>query len=895
MFNVNNKSAINRLAIKSFKANKTRNIVAIIAIILTAIMFTSVFTVGAILIKSIEQSNFRQVGSYSHGSIKGVAYDDIEVLSEHPLVAEHNVSRMLGLMTKDEFLKNPTQVQYSDETYAKHGYAEFIQGTIPKENTMEFACDTNVLTALGVEPIIGTEVTLTIELFGDVTITDTFVLSGYWQRDEISSVSFVYLPRSYVDKTIAENPDTKELSSIYGRIEMGLLLKDSNNISADITQIIEDNGFDSSDENAENYLGFGVNWGYTNAQANANFDLATILLVALLFSIFIISAYLIIFNLFKISITNDIKFYGLLKTIGVTAKQTRKIIYKQALMLCIIGIPIGLITGYLLGCVISPLVLSTLSTNVIAFTINPYIFIGGGLFAFFTVFVSCIKPAKIAGKISPIEAVKYTENTAIKSKTHKTKKVSACSMAFANMGRNKGKSIMVITSLSFALLIFQLSFMFANGFSMEKYLSNFTVGDFLVGHAEYFNFRFYSASTLGQEDISVIENIDGIEQSGVTYGEVGSYNTAYYDAATIKEANSELIERYSDEFGDEYAQAQQSVTEKRQEMLGIDENGNIQNTITLYGMDNLPLEKLQIIEGSVENMGENSIIAIVRDDDYGNPIISSNSFNVGDTVKIRHSSDWLYYNLETDELMLTSDWDANAPFYLVSDDYTEVEYTVAAVAIIPYSLSMRSYNVGEEIFVLPTETALQNCHSLQPMNLLLEAENDKIADITSFLENYTTSVNTQLDFESTEKAEAEFENFKNMFLLVGLFLSSIIGFIGILNFFNVILTSINTRKQEFAMLQSIGMTGKQLKNMLICESLSYIITTIFITTVLTIIVAPITQDVFGSILWFYEANYTILPIAISLPVFIFIGVILPMILYKILAKQSIVERLRGVE
>ena len=60
-----------------------------------------------------------------------------------------------------------------------------------------------------------------------------------------------------------------------------------------------------------------------------------------------------------------------------------------------------------------------------------------------------------------------------------------------------------------------------------------------------------------------------------------------------------------------------------------------------------------------------------------------------------------------------------------------------------------------------------------------------------------------------------------MFLLLGGALSFIVGLVGILNFFNAILTGILTRKREFAVLQSIGMTGRQLKRMLVCEGLFY--------------------------------------------------------------------------
>lgn len=83
-------------------------------------------------------------------------------------------------------------------------------------------------------------------------------------------------------------------------------------------------------------------------------------------------------------------------------------IYGQAGRLSLIGIPVGLLIGYLLGAVLVPVMIT--GTAVKAKTaVNPYIFTGSALFAYLTVLISCRKPAKIAGKVSPVEALRYTD------------------------------------------------------------------------------------------------------------------------------------------------------------------------------------------------------------------------------------------------------------------------------------------------------------------------------------------------------------------------------------------------------------------------------------------------------------------------------------------------------
>src|SRR5699024_3164479 len=113
-----------------------------------------------------------------------------------------------------------------------------------------------------------------------------------------------------------------------------------------------------------------------------------------------------------ISVSKDIRFYGLLKTIGATNRQLKKLVRRQALLLGLIGMPIGLVLGYLGSVFVTPVVMSIHSiADEQLVSANPLIFIGGGLFTLVTVWIRCIKPCRLVSKISPVEAVRYTDST----------------------------------------------------------------------------------------------------------------------------------------------------------------------------------------------------------------------------------------------------------------------------------------------------------------------------------------------------------------------------------------------------------------------------------------------------------------------------------------------------
>ena len=124
----------------------------------------------------------------------------------------------------------------------------------------------------------------------------------------------------------------------------------------------------------------------------------------------IFTGYLIIYNIFQISVTGDIRFYGLLKTIGTTPRQLKRMIRQQAFLLCVVGIPAGLLLGYGIGAWLTPIVLkgTTVVGTHVTISSSPVIFAGSAIFAVITVFLSCTKPGKMAAKVSPVEATKYT-------------------------------------------------------------------------------------------------------------------------------------------------------------------------------------------------------------------------------------------------------------------------------------------------------------------------------------------------------------------------------------------------------------------------------------------------------------------------------------------------------
>lgn len=887
MVHVSNRKCIRNLSRKSLRASKNRNIMAVLAIALTALLFTALFTIGMSTNDAYQQANFRQVGGYSHGGFKYLTEEQYNELKDHSLIEQYGMRRFLGMPTKYPFNKSHVEVSYCDENEAHWMYCDPIEGRLPKEGTNEAATDLQVLSLLGVEPKLGAQFTITFSVDGKET-TQTFTLCGWWEKDEIVVANHVLIPESRVNAVLNELQVTAPGNDgMTGSWNLDVMFQNDRHIEENLHQILADYGYQEESRSEDNFISTGVNWGYTGAKLSDSIDTTTLLILVIILLVIIFTGYLIIYNIFQISVVGDIRFYGLLKTIGTTGRQIKRIIRHQALILSLIGIPIGLVFGWLLGSVLTPFVLSQLDGVVSGIvSANPLIFVISALFALLTVFISCSRPGRMAAKISPIEAVRYTEGSGIRRTIKRgTKGISLFGMAKANLGRSRGKTIVTLVSLALAVVLFNTVTLFATGFDMDKYLSDRAVCDFIVSEAGYFqaglDVGFTPEKRIEQNVVDDINAQGGIEDAGKVYGDTGNnfefitedyyrkINGDWYDADTLN----------------------QMVDEAER-----DASGNLAEDVQLYGMDSTALSKMTVLEGDLSEVGKpgsRKIAAVYATDDYGNAEMGSNWAKIGDTVTVRHIRELEYYNPETGEVYENEDAIGDQPYRMRAIRYEDIDYEVAALVSVPITLSYRYF--GSDEFILNDQTFMQDTGTSDLMVYFFDTTDEANPKMEQFLQDYTENVNPSYDFESKASYQSEFEGFRNMFLLMGGVLSLIIAIVGILNFINATLTGIITRKQEFAMLQSIGMTGKQLKTMLVEEGLLYALGSILLALVLSLILQPLAGNVLSNMFWFFSFHLTLLPILLVTPIFVLFGCIVPMIVYRAVAKQTIVERLRESE
>lgn len=824
MIRVGNKKIIRKLAVRSFLAARTRNIIAIIAIALTALLFTSLFTIGSSMVNSMKRADMILSGGDGHARINDMNESEYRTISRHTLITEIAYCRKLAdSVDNDSLMKRHTEFWYYDNLGLKYAFVEPTSGHKPRAEN-EIIADTKTLEMLGVPQKLGAHIKLDLTVHKK-KVTRDFVLAGWWKSYPGVQTGTILASQTYVKTHLDElkssyRQDRTETGTISGIIKFA----DTQNIKKDLRKVVTDSGF-SMDTNAPNYLNTGVNPLYLSKQSTIGTGTVVALSCALL--LFVFTGYLIIYNIFQISVLRDLHFYGLLKTIGTTGRQLYAIIGRQAWMLSLIGIPLGLCGGFFVGKSMLPTLLarSNFEGNAVIVSPNPLIFVVAAAFTLITVFISTRKPAKMAAKVSPIEAVHYTDANLTNGKKKKTKNGTPQKrMAWANLWRNKKRTVLVILSLSLSIVLTNTVFNFSQSVDPENALKNASVSDFSIGQSNlFFQYQVNAKSALSESFIRAVEKQDGFKTGGRQYG-----SKATYTSKTTKQTFNQQ------------------------------KDGSFSTHI--YGMDQFPFSRLKLVDGEIDTKKLETgkyILEGVWVDSRGHMDMDSMNHAIGDKVKLKYNG--------------------------TIHEVTVLGHVIANEA--------NTYDWVGSCFFLPGNVYKKFTGNTYAMSYVFDVAKDKESDMEHFLKQYTKNVEPTMSYKSKLTTLAGVTDIKNTIVSIGGTLAFIVGIIGILNFINTILTSILIRRRELAILQSIGMTRKQLVAMLCMEGCYYATFTAVISALLSLgsslfIVRPLCDQI-----WFLNFKFNFWPLVIIFPLLFVLGSLVPYVIYRFTDRKSVVERL----
>lgn len=772
MLKVNNKKVIQDLAKTTYKANKKRNLLTIVAIFLTTFLLCTVISVGLSYWNTVSLRQQRMQGIDYDIELTEPRDDQVSTIRKMDNVRYAGLCVKCGIASKyqDKEL-DKLKFYWLDDTCWKQQTIpalDYYEGNYPaKEN--EIMLSQSALRSMGIEnPKVGMELPFIYQTLAENSENNdtakTFILSGWF-------LDYTGVDKGYVSDKFYQLTGASQTDLTQGTLKISLknplysekdIIEMQNQINLSGKQIIE-----------------------ADYDTISNFIRTMSGLLVLLVLVFM-SGYLFIYNTLYISVNRDIRYFGQLKTIGTTSVQIRNMIYKQMLWNAMIGIPLGLVCSTIIGKIIIPQLLHSLNPTIAISevgTISLWVFIITTIFSLTTTMISSQKPVKIAMNCSPIEAMKYIGATSVKNKNKKRTGGDIVSMVKMNLFRDKKQFVVIMCSLSLAVSLFLI-------INVVIYANN---AKNILNHSYDYDIRLLNQTLLSDNEEQVF-NSDFIEQiksiGGVKDVRVLKSATAVvpYQEKVYGEYYKELyVSRYSPgnyEKDMELYKKQPDYYSFTCRVVGIDEVEfeKINNTLQI------PLDKEKFKNGEIAFVSKN--------------------FTQGDngiTGKKVEFSIPTALNPDKKEIIETGAIIDDYPAYysagytpdlIVSDDFFDEIMGQPLIEMIKIDY--------DEPFSKNVESSIKKLIA-----------NNKLISAESKLDNYS-----------------EMKNSENQITVLGGSLGIIIMLLAILNYSNMMSESIQNRSKEFAILESIGMTRKQIKKMIVFESLGYSVLSIFIALIL---------------------------------------------------------------
>ena len=837
MLRNNNQAVIDRLAKKNLKSNQRRSLSMTLAVLLSSFLLFSVFTVGATYLKMQKQQNIRLNGAEFDAIMYGISKEQKEILEEDPKIENYGIVMVTGGVKETEADKTPgVGLAYADEIYWDEMMPparKFVKGRYPtKEN--EIMVTEDALKKCGFQnKKIGDEITFVYEI-NEKTAEETFQISGIW--DGYGDTDIFYMSKVFCDKL--------ELDAVYyGRCLISFHTKW---MSAKAQKELID-----SMKLAKSQRLFYV-YEYGNA-TEILLGLTGIVLVTCL------SAYLLIYNIMYLSVAGNIRYYGLLQTVGMTGKQIRQLMRKQLLRIGVVGMTAGILLGAGSSFFLIPMVVKTLvhgkERGTVQVIFHPVIILLTVLLTGCTVWYAGRKPTKIAAESSPIEALGYRVASDAR-KRHKTRKGKLVfRMALEQLTRNKKKTMITMLSLAASFSVFLCLIILLHTQSAREYNYNYMGLDMILKNDTIDNMVMESGEReeeqiqgvhqiLDEELLQKIEQTEGVKEvlPSITVPTVVPWGEEVTDVWMREFYETWMNIPYEDEI-EEYKAHPENFGSS---LVGITETDFRALNVE---MEN-PVDEEAFLSGKTCILYRNGLFGLKEKELRGKQI---------QCAEYIHPD-----NIRTFEIAGMTDTNDYVGFLGFPPTMIVIDQAVKEFVKEPVVFRMGIRY--EEEYNKETELAI--------LSIVKESPNE-----------------TDFSWDSKIEQAENVKEAQGHMLEVGIGIVLILGMIGVMNYINTSVGNMQSRQKEISIMESVGMTERQVKTMLVWEGIFYTGGVLFLTLTAGVAVTYAiyqTMNYMGAKFWF-----PIFPFLGATLVLLAVCITVPVLAYRRIEKSgSLVERIR---
>ena len=825
-------ATIRKLANRNIIEHKFRHALNIIVVMCLTIFISAFEIVSSSTYSNVEEDYLKQNGNASQIQAFDVPLESFENFKMDN-IEEIGQSVYIGNAVNDEFRNRPSELRYADSNYAECMFSLPIQGRMP-ENKNEIAVDRSVLEDLEKDATLGTDITIYWLDEDKKEQSQTFEVVGIWEENSLYTTRNLWVSKDFIKKMNTNIDLAFNLKN--GKVNNKTLGEVAEKLQIEEEQVIS-------------------NWVYEdNVQKQIRLETLVYKIGA---SFILLCGFLILYNIIAISIASDRKLYGRIKTLGASPKQVKLSVFYQYFFDVLIGIPLGLALGYILGSKMVPVVITSLDNDIYVYA-DVKNFISTILLILLVVFVSGIRPAYRACAVDPSDILSEENNLNFQGKTHRRSPgvPALFELSLSNLVRYPKRNVIAITLLTVGLVLTSCVYVINHSFDISKYMAEIALSDITITEktlVESWGEYNPKGNTITKEFMEKLEVSGDILEQGVLYSQdisLQTSETAYNNVIQYYEQNK--CERLK------YMEQDVAWTEGYQ---SFKQTGKC--TATIFGIDGLLNDKItdknRIIDGTIDKekfLSGKYMIAQGYSSDSGEYELQP-TYNVGDKISLNGK-----------------------------------EFEIMAIAEVPYPITEGKTNPGSEFnltFYVPSSSFLEMYPENTPRKRFLNVEKGKENEMENILKPY---MEKGVPIETEKTIEQNYNNATKSATLLQNIVSIMILVIGIVNFANVIIISVTSRKKEFAMMQSIGMTKKQLRLLLMMEGINISIITLIISYFLSLVTICVGVSAYLQTQWTATYHFSITPLLVVTPVLIILPIVISLICFQRIQKIEIIERLQ---
>ncbi len=840
----NNSEVIKIIAAGQYQSNRGRNTILIAATAIAVVMIFCIFSITSGKINADYLLYMRNSGTAAATTLEQADEAQYEQIKNLPYIKEVGKETAFGV--SDKFICSVLD-KNAWENIQVPAYTD-ICGSYPAAKD-DIMMSRRALDAIGIKtPELGMKITCPIYFDEGVSKKQTFYLCGYFTEyvDPMMSMPPAYFSQEYLD-TLSINTDDCTT----------LLIMQDDSISGESVEEMLYRDVTMRDDSQQFFGGNPMNMQAVTELAGG-YDLAYIM-AAVIF----ISALILIFNVLHISLGHDVRQYGLLVTMGTTRKQLYRIVFRQTGKATIIGCAIGAFAGLLITLAILPALLSDMylhglgkASAMISF--NPYILVlslvSGALAGFLS---SAFAIRKLAG-ISPVQSVKYTE----KVRSHKLRTAGAgrfdiLKMSWKNIFRFHGRFWLTVISLTLGLGISMTAIAVSHGIDTTNQIS-YEHHDFqIISMVDTLTMSRYSRDDrFFPEDMAErMSKINGVENAIITTGGYGMIS---------KEAEPFKL-RFDDGDSGKCAFVVQEVSRAYLEELKA-----------FAEKENLYIDTEPVLNGTGAIMLHYNVLSMAETEKSREYV--GLPFAVYDTDGSRTCEMTFcgYLNFTKNGLpKLETTWNGRDVMYLLATDE-----------------GIRNMKIDTGTFLINLDVDMDREPAIKStLNRMVEQYNSQFTSGKSYGGIVTDSRILSLTSKSDLLAAAKEYITSSRIIMASLCIMLL--FMGLVNFVNVTATGLVLRKKEFAVMESIGMSAKQLKKMILSEGLLYSIFVILMTAASGSAIWYITCRIIKARLAYFRYYFPCAEFLAASALLILICVLISHIAFKKCTSGSITDRLKS--